>query len=165
MHPSGDQPGNVRHIYHQIGPHTVRDLAQTWEVDDAGVGAGPGQDKARFVLLSQCSDGVVVQHLSVGAHTVVDEVIELAREVESGAMGEMPTVIQLHGQYRVARLEQGQIGCAIGLGARVRLNVGILGTKEFFGPLPGQFFGHVYELATAIVAMFGVTLGVFVGQH
>ena len=47
----------------------------------------------------------------------------------------------------------------------MRLDVGVLGPENLLGPLAGQFLGDVDELATAIVAMTGIALGIFIGKH
>ena len=41
----------------------------------------------------------------------------------------------------------------------------MLGAEDLFGPVSGQVFGHVDELAAAVVAMARIALGVFIGQH
>jgi len=44
MEPGGDEPGDVRHVRHQIAPHRVSDLAQPRKVYDPRVSRGTGQD-------------------------------------------------------------------------------------------------------------------------
>jgi hypothetical protein len=43
----------------------------------------------------------------------------------------------------------------------VRLDVGVLGTEKRLGPLPGQVFDLVDDLATLVVPAARVTLGKF----
>ena len=61
-------------------------------------------------------------------------------------------------------LDQGGEGGSVGLGAGVRLDVGVFGAEERLGPLDRQVLGDVDVLAAAVVAASRVTLGVLVGQ-
>ena len=53
----------------------------------------------------------------------------------------------------------------VGLGARVRLHVDVLGAEELLGPVDGELLGDVDELAAAVVALARIALGVLVGEH
>ena len=53
----------------------------------------------------------------------------------------------------------------VGLGARVRLDVGVLGPEQLLGAVDRQLLGDVDVLAAAVVAAPGIALGVLVGQH
>src|SRR5205823_4857209 len=105
-------------------------------------------------------DGLVVFADAVG-----DDPVELAGEVEVHAVGEVAAVGQAHGKHRVAGLQAGEVGGHIGLGAGVRLHVGVGGAEELLDALDGQGLGDVHVLAAAVVALAGVALGVLVGQH
>ena len=41
----------------------------------------------------------------------------------------------------------------------------MLGPEERLGPIAGQVFHYVDELATAVVAAAGIAFGVLIGQH
>src|SRR5687768_10234058 len=45
------------------------------------------------------------------------------------------------------------------------LHVGVLGAEQGLGAIDRQLFGHVDELATAVVTLAGISLGVLVRQH
>ena len=47
----------------------------------------------------------------------------------------------------------------------MRLNVGVFGAEQFFGALAGDLLHFVNVNATAVIALCGVALGVFVGEH
>ena len=80
-------------------------------------------------------------------------------------MGQVPAVGQVEAQHDVARLQGGQVDGRVGLGAGMRLDVGMLGRENLLDAIAGQVFGDVDELATAVVAMPGIALGVFIRQH
>ena len=65
----------------------------------------------------------------------------------------------------VSGLHHRQVDTHVGLGAGVRLDVGVLGAKERFGPFARQILADVDILAPSVVATSGVALGVLVGHH
>ncbi|MNP14693.1 hypothetical protein D3C76_1070270 [compost metagenome] len=79
-------------------------------------------------------------------------------------MGQVAAVGQAHAQDGVTGLQQGQVDRAVGGRARVRLDVGEIGTEQLLGALDGQRFDFVDVLAAAVVALAWVAFGVFVGQ-
>ncbi|MPM61485.1 hypothetical protein SDC9_108345 [bioreactor metagenome] len=60
VQPGGHQPRDMGHIHHQEGAHGVRDPAEAFKVDQAGIGGGAGHDHARPVLQRQGFQRVVV---------------------------------------------------------------------------------------------------------
>ena len=53
----------------------------------------------------------------------------------------------------------------VGLRARVRLHVRVLGAEQLLGAVDRELLGDVDELAAAVVALAGVALGVLVREH
>ncbi len=93
------------------------------------------------------------------------DIEKLSGEADRGAVGEMPSVGQAHPQDRIPRLTDGEIDRHVRLGAGVRLDVGMFGAKKLPGAIDGQLFRHVDELAAAVVALPGISLGIFVGEY
>ena len=56
-----------------------------------------------------------------------------------------------------------QYGC-VGLCARVGLYVGIFGSEQLAHTVDGELLHLVHYLATAIVSLAGIALGILVGQ-
>ena len=72
---------------------------------------------------------------------------------------------QVHAHDPIAGLEDAEIGRHVGLGARVRLDVDVLGAgEERERAFLGEPLGDVDVLAAAVVALAGQALGVLVGQ-
>ena len=71
---------------------------------------------------------------------------------------------QVHAQDGIAGLEQREVDRHVRLGARVRLDVGVLGAEERLGALDGQRLGDVDELAAAVVAASRIAFRVLVGE-
>jgi hypothetical protein len=80
-------------------------------------------------------------------------------------VGQVTAVGQGHTENGVAGLAKGEINCGVGLRAAVGLNVCVLGTEELAGALACYIFGDINAMATAVVALCGVTLGVLVGHN
>ena len=80
-------------------------------------------------------------------------------------MGQVPAVVEPHGQDGGAGLEQRLVDGEIGVGAGVGLHVGVVGPEQGGGPVAGQVLDLVDDLVAAVVALARVALGVLVGQH
>ena len=65
-------------------------------------------------------------------------VVELAREVERMPVRQVAAVRQVHPEDRVARLQQREVDRHVGLRARVRLDVGVLGAEERLRAVDGE---------------------------
>ena len=140
-------------------------VREAGKVQHLGVGAAPGHNELGPVLLSQPLNLVVVDKLGVLIHAIGNEVVQLAGEVDPGAVGQVAAVVQLHPQHRVARFQQGKIDRHVGLGAAVGLDIGVFRPEQLLGPLDGQGFHHVHVFAAAVVATAGIALGVLVVHH
>ncbi len=108
---------------------------------------------------------VVVDPLVVLADAVGDDRVELAGEVQRMAVGEVAAVREVHPEDGVARLEHGEAHAHVGLGAGVRLHVGVLGPEERLGARDRERLDDVHVLAAAVVALAGIAFRVLVGQH
>ena len=99
-----------------------------------------------FGLCSRASRSqlVVVDPLVVLADAVGDDVEVLAREVERMAVRQVPAVGEVHAEDRVAGLERREEHRHVGLRARVRLHVGVLGAEERLGARDGERLDDVH---------------------
>ena len=77
------------------------------------------------VLLGEALDLGHVDQAGLVVDVVGDHVVELAGEVDLHAVGQVAAVGQVQAQDRVAGLEQREHRGRVGLGARVRLDVGV----------------------------------------
>ncbi len=91
--------------------------------------------------------------------------VQLAGHIHRAAVGQVSPLRQAHPHDGVPGLQQAEVHRQVGLGPRVGLDVGVLGPKELFGPLPGQLLHLVHPLAAAVIPLAGVALGVFIGEH
>ena len=108
---------------------------------------------------------VVIDCLGVAANTIAYHIVHLARKGHRRAVRKMPAVREIHSEDSVARLEHGEKHAHVGLAARMRLDIGMVGAEKKLCPVTGKIFRHVDEFATAIVPLAGITLGVLVGEH
>ncbi len=155
----------MRHVDHQVGADLVGDRAEAREIERARIGREAGDDQLRLALERQLLERVVVDLAIVGADAVLHGVEQLAGEVDLGAVRQVAAVVEAHAEDRVARLQQREIDGGIGLRTGVRLHVGVVGAEQLLRALDRQTLGDVDELAAAVVALAGITLGVLVRQH
>ena len=80
-------------------------------------------------------------------------------------MGQVAAVGEVHAHDPVAGFEDAEVGGHVGLRARVRLDVDVLGARvEGERTLLGESLGDVDELAATVVALARQALGVLVGE-
>src|SRR5215210_1657007 len=160
----GDEPCDVGHVGEEESPDLVGDLAEPLELQDARVGAGAGQDHLR--LFAQCDLAqLIVVYKAVVADAVMDEVVGPPREVELRAVRQVPAVGQVHREDLVAGVDQDGVRLLVSLAPRVRLHVGVICAEELLRPVYGELLHHIHELATTVVALARVALGVLVRHH
>ena len=111
------------------------------------------------------ADLVVVDALRLAVDAVGHEVVEAPAEVHRRAVGEVPTLVEAHPHDLVAGVEQREEGGHVGVGARVRLHVGVVGAEQLAQAVAGERLGFVDHRVAAVVALRRVALGVLVGEH
>jgi hypothetical protein len=80
------------------------------------------------------------------------------------AVSEVAAHSEVEAEDGVAGIEDSHVGGGVGLGAGVRLHVGVLGAEDLFGAITGEVLDHVSVLASAVVAASRIALGIFVGE-
>jgi hypothetical protein len=91
--------------------------------------------------------------------------VELAGEVQLHAVRQVTAVGEVEAQQSLPRGHQRVQHRGVGLGARVRLDVGEVGVEQRFGAVARDVFHLVDVLTTAVVTPTGQPLCVLVGQH
>ena len=160
----GDQTGDVRHIDHQQASGLVSDVAQSGEVDDAGIGGGARDDQLRPDLKRLALECVIVDDLLVLRDAVRHEVEVLAGHVDRAAVRQMAAVREVHAHHRVAGVEHREVDSHVRLRTGVRLHVGMLRAEQLLRAIAGQVFHDVDVLAAAVIALARIALRVFIGQ-
>ena len=108
---------------------------------------------------------LVVNHTGLFLHLIANHFVVDAGEVDGAAVTEVAAVVEVHAHKGVAAVEASQEHSHIGLCTAVGLHVGPAGAIEFLGTLDGDGLALVNNLATAVVTLAGVTLGIFVGHY
>ena len=165
VQPRRHQPRDMCHIHHQIRAHLVRNFTEFCKINGAGVCAGARQNQLRFVLFGKAKHLVIINAPGGSVHPVRHDVEVFARNIDGGTVRKVPAVRQTHGKHGVPGLKQGKKHGKIGIGAAVGLHVGVLRPEELFGTLPCQLLHLVHIHTAAVIALAGVPLRVFVGQH
>ena len=165
MQSRGHQAGEVRHVDHEIGPDLVGDPAELREVELSRVGRPAGEDQLGTPLVGHPLDLGHVDEVVVLGHVVGRDVVQLAGEVQLHPMGEVTAVRQCEAEDGVAGGQQRGHRRGVGLGARMRLHVGVFRAEQCGHAVDGELLDHVDVLAAAVVAPARIALGVLVGQH
>ena len=80
------------------------------------------------------------------------------------AVGEVSAMGEIQAENRVAGLQDGGVRLHVGLRSGVRLHVGMLGAEQLLRAIARQVLDDVGELASAVVALAGISLGILVGE-
>jgi hypothetical protein len=80
------------------------------------------------------------------------------------AMGEMATMGQIKPQDGVSGIDHRHVSRRIGLGAGVRLHIGVIGAEELPGAVTGKVLNHVGVFTATVIALAWVALGVLIGK-
>src|SRR5690606_36672540 len=161
----GHQAGEVRHVHPQLGPDLVGDLTEGGEVEVPRVGGPARDDDVGTVLQRLLAHLVHLDAVGLRVHAVGTDVVQLAAEVDLHAVREVAAVGQLEAEDLVARVDEGVQHGRVGLGARVRPDVRVLGAEQLLGAGDREVLRDVDLLAAAVVATARVALRVLVGQH
>ena len=164
MQTGGDEAGEMRHVAEQVGTHLVGDLPEAVGLDRPRIRGAAADDQLRPVLLGKTEHLVVVDDVRLTADAVVGDRVEPTGEVDLEAVGQVPAVCQLEREDRVPGLQAGEVDGHVRLGARVRLDVGVLGAEERSGPVDRELLDLVDDLAPAVVAPARIALRVLVGR-
>ncbi len=165
IYTAGNQAGHMCRIEQEVRADLVGDCFERFWVDTPRIARRPGDDHLRTMLQSQIADLVHVDALVSGRDLVGDEVVELAADVDRRPVGEMTTVIEAQPQDRVADIEHCLVRAHVGVGAAVRLHVGVVGSEQSLDTLDRQRLDIVDHCVTAVVALSRVALRVLVGEH
>ncbi len=157
-----DEAGEMRHVAEQQRPDFVRDLAELVGFDDARVGGRAADDHPRPVLPSELEHLVVVDAIGLARDAVVHERVQLAGEVHLVTVRQVTPVVEAQAHHDVARLERGRVDRHVRLRAGMRLHIRVLGAEQLLGAVDRELLDLVDDLAPAVVAPTGITLGVLV---
>ena len=117
------------------------------------------------MLAREPLDLVEVDQMVVLADPVLDGVEPFARLRGRRAVGQVAAGGEAHAHDRVAGLQQRHHHRAIGLRARVRLDVGEAAAEQLLGALDRQRLDRVGRAAALVIAAPRIAFGIFVGEH
>ncbi len=163
--PCSDQAGEMRHVDEKQRFDFVADRAESREVEMSRISRATRDNHLRPMLFRQSLELLEVDQMVVGPDAILDGVEPFARLGRRGAMGEVAARGEAETHDGVAGLQEGHHHRAVGLGARMRLDVGELAAEQFLGALDGERFDRVRRRAALVVSPTRVAFGIFVGEH
>ncbi len=107
---------------------------------------------------------VFVVDVAIFGDAVADEIINLGAASDGGTVSEVTTSWQRHGKNSIAGLAPSEVGGFVGVGTRMRLNVGVVGLEQLFCTVDSDLLDLVDVLVAAVVAFAGVALTVFISE-
>ena len=114
--------------------------------------------------MRQTLDLCVINLAGFFIQAVLRRIVNLAGEINLGSVREVPAVREAHPKDVIARVEQRHVHRGVGLRTRVRLHVGVGRAEQLLDALDGEALGHVHVFTAAVIALAGITLGIFIGQ-
>ena len=165
MRPTGNKPGEMRHVDHQVSADLVGDFAKPAEIDHTRIRGSTSHDHLRAVLASEACDLVHIDAVAVATDVVGDRVEPLAGDVELHAVRQVAAGSKIEPEKCVPWVHQRHERRGIGGRAGMRLHVGEPRSKQSTGALDREPLGDVDILAAAIIAPPRIAFGIFVGQH
>ena len=160
----GYQACRVSHVYHQDGSHTVGNSAHTGVVPFTAVRAGATHYQFGTLALCHFFHHIIVHQIGVACHVILTLLIYQPREVNRATVRQVATMCQVQAHKLVSGLHHGHKYCHVGLGTAMRLHVGILRPKQAANALYSHILGLIHHLATTVITVPWVALGIFVGQ-
>ena len=161
----GDQAGRMGHIDHQQRADAVGDLAHALVVPLAAVSRSSADNHLGFVFQCELFHRIVVDPTGTLVELITHGMIENAGRIDRRAVRQMAAVRQIEPHERIAGLEHREKYGHIGLSARMRLHVGILGSVELAQAVDSQLLDPIDDLAAAVITRSGISFRIFVGQH
>ena len=132
---AGDQADEVRRVDHEDRADLVGDVAEGGEVDQPRDRRAAADDHLGPVLAGQVADLVVVDELGLARRRRSATALNhLPEKDDLRAVGQVAAVRQRHRQDGVAGLQERAVDGEVGAGARVRLQVGVLGAEQLLAP-------------------------------
>ena len=160
----GDQPGEMRHVDQEQRADLVADRAEAGEIEMPRIGRAAGDDQLGPVLLGEPLDLVEIDQMIVRPDAVLDGVEPFARLRRRGAVGQVAAGGEAQAHDRVAGLEQRHHHRAVGLRARMRLDVGEAAAEQLLRALDRERLDGVRRRAALIVAAARIAFRIFVGE-
>ena len=158
MRAGGDEPCDMGHVDQEPCFDAFGDPCHAFEVDRARIGRAACDQQRRVHLAGPDLNPVIVEQAARAVHAVVMGVEPPPRKVRPGAVAEVPARREVETQDPVSGLQEREEHRLIRLRARVRLHVGVSGTKEFPRALDGEALDDIHILAAAVEAVAGIAL-------
>ena len=107
---------------------------------------------------------IIVNALRLAIHTVGNDLVVRARDIDRAAVRQMSAVRQIHPENRVARLQECKEHRHVRLCARVRLHIRPICSKQLLRTVNGKLFHDINVLTAAVVPLAGIALRILVRE-
>ena len=149
---TGNQTGNVCHIYHEVCIYALCDFCECREINRSGISAGTGENQLRVQLVCLL---LQVFHIdeSVFIYVVEMYIVQLAAEVYRGSVSQVTAVVQVQGKNGVSRFQNSLVRCKVCLRSTVRLYVYVVVGIKYLSPhVAAVFFQLINVTGSAVIS-------------
>ena len=160
-----DETCDVRHINHKVSADALCDLGKSLEVDNSGVSGSACDDQLGLTFLRAFFHFIVIDDVRIVGNAIGNEVVIFTGDIYGRTVCKVTTVSQAHTHNGVAGIDEGEVDRCVSLRAAVRLNVCELSAEELLCSFDSEIFNHVDALASAVVTLCGVTLGILICKN
>ena len=165
MKSCSDETGNVSHVNPHDCADFVADFADSLEVDDSRISRCTCKDHSRLVFDSESFHFVIVDPAGFLCNAVGNYVVKFSGEVYRAAVSEVAAVVEVHREDCVTRFAYREVNAHICLRTAVGLDVCAFCSEKLACSLFCEFFDLIYYFAAAVVSLFRITFGIFVGKQ
>ncbi len=99
-----NQPREMGHIDHEIGPHAVGNVPEAFEINLTRIGRAPRDDQFGLMFLRQTFHLIEIDQVVVFTHVILNGIEPFPGLVRGRPMGQMPTRGQRQAHISIARL-------------------------------------------------------------
>ncbi len=117
------------------------------------------------MLFRDRHDIVHVDALVFLAHAIADGIEPLAAHIDRRAVGQVAARIEVQPHEGIAGLQQRQEHRLVHLRTRIRLHIGKVAAEQLLRAVDRQRFDHIGVVATAVIALAGISFGIFVRKY
>ena len=120
-----NQTGDVCHINQQQSAVSMRDISDAFEIDNARISAGTGNNQFRMMLFSQLVHSFIINQLGFRINSIMNNVEISTGNIYRGSMAQMTALGQVHTHNGIAGFQESKVHGQIGAGTAVSLYVSI----------------------------------------
>lgn len=152
----------MRHVYHEQGTYLVGNLAHTLIIPFTTVCRATADYKFRFVLNGESFHLIIVHTTCFRIKVIANSIVKYTTGIYGRAMRQVSSMSKIKSHESITGLKYRKQYSRICLSSGMWLYVRELGTEEFLDTLYGKCLNLIHNLATTIISLSRISLGILV---